>query len=91
MARLAYLLSDLGLNLVDRRVVDRTGFTGTFDVELRWAPQRHAMGHDANAVSVDEVPSLFTAVQEQLGLKLVPRDEGIEVLVVEHIETPTPN
>lgn len=75
----------LALSLVieaRRPVIDRTGLTGDFDIELTFAP--------FNAPIADSVaPDLFTAVQEQLGLKLEPTRAAVDVLVVDHAERPT--
>jgi uncharacterized protein (TIGR03435 family) len=65
-----------------RPVVDRTGLTGRFDFTLTWAPEGST---DTNA------PSIFTAVQEQLGLKLEPARGPVDVLVVDSAERPTPD
>jgi uncharacterized protein (TIGR03435 family) len=62
-----------------RPVVDRTGLTGRFDFTLSWAPDN---SKDSSA------PSIFTAVQEQLGLKLESATGPVDVLVVEHAERP---
>lgn len=67
---------------VDRPVVDRTGLTGRFDIDLQWT---------RDATVVDGPPSIFTALQEQLGLKLEAREEPHDVLVIDHIELPTPD
>jgi len=75
----------LALSLVieaRRPVIDSTGLTGDFDVELTFAPY--------NAPVADSTaPDLFTAVQEQLGLKLEPTKAPVDVLVVDHVEKPT--
>ncbi len=63
----------------DRVVVDRTGLTGRFDIELEWSPDQTAT----------DQPSIFTAVQEQLGLKLESTRGPVEVLVIDHVERPT--
>ena len=63
-----------------RPVTDRTGLSGLFDWELKWA----------DAPEVDG-PSLMTAFEEQLGLKLQSARGPIEVLIVESAEPPTPN
>jgi uncharacterized protein (TIGR03435 family) len=80
---------------VGRVVVDRTGLTGTFDVDLQWTMATPLTGDTqgaAPAPSIDaNVPSLFTALQEQLGLKLVSTKGLVEVLVIDHVEQPTPN
>ena len=65
-----------------RAVVDRTGLSGSFDLELQWSPDQTA---DAAG------PSLFTAIQEQLGLKLESQRAPVEVLVIDRIERLTPD
>ena len=72
------LITMLSLNIA-RTVVNETGLDGPFDVELEWSPDQ----------SVTDKPSLFTAVQEQLGLKLEPARRTAEVLVIDHVEKPT--
>jgi|SRR5687767_2557830 len=67
-------------------VTDRTGLQGAFALTLRYAPRRGASG----AVP-DDLPELFTALQEQLGLKLQPEKSMQPVFVVDHIERPTEN
>jgi bla regulator protein BlaR1 len=77
-----------------RTVVDRTGLTGNFDVELRWTPEQlPAPPPGAKPLpSIDpNGPSLFTAVQEQLGLKLESTKDSVDVLVIDHAERPTPD
>jgi uncharacterized protein (TIGR03435 family) len=77
------------LNAAGRVVVDRTGLAGGFDLDLYWSPARTAVSGGVPP-EVDG-PSLFTAVQEQLGLKLEARTEPGDVYVVDAIEKPTPN
>jgi bla regulator protein blaR1 len=74
------LVNNLG-NIVGRMVIDQTGLTGTYDLTLEWAPQ----GADAS----DPRPSIFAALEEQLGLKLVPTKGPVEVIVVDQIEKPS--
>ena len=86
---------------VNRVIVDRTGLTGNFDIELQWTPDNlppRAPGAPAdqpirvNGQDVDpNGPSLFTAMQEQLGLKLDSTRAPVEVLVVDRIEQPSPD
>ena len=64
-------------------VTDRTGLKGDFEILLRWNPDPSLPGADPS------LPSLFTAVEEQLGLKLEPRRDPAEVLVIDRIERPT--
>ena len=78
LANLAGTLS----SAVQRMVVDRTGLTGGFDFDLTYSMEQSA---DASG------PSIFTAVQEQLGLKLDSVRIPIDVLVVDSIERPTPD
>ncbi len=75
---------------LDRGVVDRTGLAGLFDVHLEFAPDIGA-GSTGGDSSLGLGPSLFTAMQEQLGLKLSPDKVPVEVLVVDHIEKPSGN
>lgn len=70
-------------------IIDKTGLTGSYDVTLDWAGDNAA---GAPSTSPDEaVPSLFTALQEQLGLRLVETKGPVEVIVIDHIERPTGN
>ena len=81
-------------------VVDKTGLTGRYDYSLKWTPEPGtgpmmrvsdggAPAGGEPATSPD--PSIFTALQEQLGLKLVSQEEPVEVIVIDHIEQPSPN
>ena len=72
---------------VDRKVVDRTGLIDTFEIDLVWAPARTGV----NAAAPENVVSVFTALQEQLGLELESRREMVDVVVIESVERPTPN
>jgi uncharacterized protein (TIGR03435 family) len=71
-----------------RAIVDRTGLEGFFAVTIRY--QRIPPRADAPP-SPDDPPSVFTAVQEQLGLKLEPDKTQVPVLVIDHLERPTEN
>jgi uncharacterized protein (TIGR03435 family) len=68
--------------VVGRVVIDRTGLTGTFDFELKWA-------QDPTADTTG--PSIFTALQEQLGLKLESTRGPVDVLVIDRVERPSPD
>lgn len=73
---------------VGRVIVDKTGLADRkFDFELKWTPENQRNGLDA----ADAGPSIFTALEEQLGLKLVPAKGPVQVLVIDHIERPSPN
>ncbi len=69
----------------DRPVLDQTGLTGFYDFKIDFARDPAAAAADSSAAS------LFTAVHEQLGLKLEPRKAPIEVLVIDHAERPSEN
>lgn len=70
---------------VDRPVVDMTGLTGKYDFTLEWGnPFEKEAGDDPR-------PSVFTALQEQLGLKLEPRRVPMDYLVIDHVEMPGEN
>jgi uncharacterized protein (TIGR03435 family) len=81
---LAALATQLGGSL-DRLVVDRTQLTGLFDFDLIWNRALRAAG------AADDTPSLFTAVAEQLGLRLEPSRGNVETLVIDSVERPTSN
>jgi bla regulator protein BlaR1 len=69
-----------------RTIVNQTGLTGSYDISLRWSEL--ATG---NPDFVSDAPDLFTAMQQQLGLKLIPTKAPVEFIVIDHIERPTPN
>jgi len=75
---------------IDRPIVDRTGLTGTFDIELKFSPIRPGVRGQEVPVPV-EGTSLFTALQEQLGLKLEPQRGSIDVIVIDTVDRPTPD
>jgi uncharacterized protein (TIGR03435 family) len=81
--------------VTDRTVIDRSGYTQTFNGTLQWASEGggSAPGSDGSADSSSDTTgaSLFTALQEQLGLKLESTKGPVEVLVIDHVEKPTPN
>jgi uncharacterized protein (TIGR03435 family) len=77
--------------VLDRPVLDKTGVAGTFDVHLQWTPDPGEVG-DSDAASVgDNSGSIFTVLQEKLGLKLQRATGPVEVLVIDHVEKPTAN
>jgi uncharacterized protein (TIGR03435 family) len=90
------MLSDLATTLarfpaVRRRVIDRTELTGRFDFDLEWTPLVMPPGPAAPGVPSDAGPTLFTALQEQLGLKLESTKETMPVLVIDSVNQPSPN
>jgi bla regulator protein blaR1 len=91
MAQLSTTLSQF----VQRVVVDRTGLTGNFDIDLTWTPDQlpQGRGEPPPGVQLPPIdpngPSIFTAVQEQLGLKLDSQRGSVDVLVIDRVEQPT--
>ena len=81
MADLAAMLPDQ----VHRNVIDKTGLVGRADITLKWSDDVAAQQGSS------EVVSIFTAVEEQLGLKLMPSKGPVDTLVIDHIEMPSPN
>jgi uncharacterized protein (TIGR03435 family) len=84
----AQLLSILG-GIVHREVLDQSGIKGVFDIALKWAPDDVAANPATGGAAVK--PSIFTALQEQAGLKLESRKVPMEVVVVDHAERPSGN
>jgi uncharacterized protein (TIGR03435 family) len=77
---------------MDRLVVDRTNLSGRYDFLLQWNPGPGETRNEAPAApDIESRPSIFTAIQEQMGLKLESARGPVEVLVVDHIEKPTEN
>jgi bla regulator protein BlaR1 len=92
-ASLSQFASSLGMS-AGRIVIDKTGLTGPFDLNLTWTPDQMAQ-RPPGAPDLPPIdpngPSIFTAVQEQLGLKLDSQRGLVEVLVIDKAELPTPN
>jgi uncharacterized protein (TIGR03435 family) len=82
-------------NEIDRQVLDKTGLTGNYDFKLTWTPTETRAPADSSsstpATVVDSAPSIFSAIEEQLGLKLVSDKAPVDVLVVDHVERPSEN
>jgi uncharacterized protein (TIGR03435 family) len=86
---------------VQRVVVDRTGLAGAYDIDLRWTPDQvpqRAPGTApdqpvrVNGTDIDpNGPSIFTALQEQLGLELEAGRGPVDVLVIDSVAQPTPD
>ena len=81
---------------LQRTVVDQTGLQGPWDLTLTYTPEPSQIAQGAVAPGVQPTfdpngPSIFTAVQEQLGLKLESTKDSVEVLVIDHIEAPAPD
>src|SRR5262249_5668539 len=90
---LSDLAGALGNFIVNRMVVDRTDLTGTYDFELSWTPDHlQSMPPDGPpAAGISDSPSIFTALQEQLGLKLESQRGSVEFLVIDSVQRPSEN
>lgn len=88
MAMLASVLS----KPLQRKVIDQTGLKGAYSFKFQFDPDLNPVrsSEDGSSSPVDR-PSLFTVLQEQLGLTLKPTKGPVEVLVIDHAEKPTPN
>ena len=73
-----------------RVVINKTGLTGSYDFTLKWTPESVAPAGSAPGVD-NSGPGLFTALEEQLGLKLVSQKGSVETLVVEFVDKPSTN
>ena len=75
--------------IVHYTVVDKTGLTGSYDLDLKWTPDD--AGPPSGDTSAESGASIFTAVQEQLGLKLQSTKGPVETLIIDHAELPSEN
>ena len=79
----------MGTGELDRVVVDKTGLTGDYDYALNWTPDP-TLGSGEGPGDTN-LPSLFTAIREQLGLRLEPTAGPVNTLVIDHVEKPSSN
>jgi uncharacterized protein (TIGR03435 family) len=86
-ATMAEIANALGQGALNRPVVDQTGLAGRFDLRLTWTPDESQSATESAAA----LPDLFTAIQEELGLKLVSTKAPVDVLVIDHVERPSAN
>jgi bla regulator protein blaR1 len=93
MGQLATMLG----NQLGRTVIDKTGLAGSYDIKLEWTPDpgqggalRPPVGAEGTVAPVDGTgPSIFTAIQEQLGLKIDSSKGPVEVIVIDRADKPT--
>ena len=82
-------------NVLDRPVIDRTGLSGRFDFKLDWTPdefQAPGLGVRTPASDSDTAfPNLFTAVRDQLGLKLESTKGAVEIFIIDYVQRPSGN
>jgi hypothetical protein len=81
----------LTLSRVDRLVVNKTGIAGRYDFHLEYMPDERTGGPPPPENADELGPSLFTSLQEQLGLKLEPARGSGDILVTDHVERPSEN
>ena len=83
--------------VLDRPVIDETGLTGHYDFKLNWTPDESQFPSLKGLPTppaddkADTPPDLFTAIQQQLGLKLEAKKAPVDVLVIDHVEKPSGN
>ncbi len=99
---IALLVRMLSRQQLGHSVLDKTGLKGKYDFKLQWTPDegqtRMFKGAEASQQRTDNAPlpessgpSIFTAIQEQLGLKLESQKGPVEILVIDHVEKPSEN
>jgi uncharacterized protein (TIGR03435 family) len=97
LQQFAAILSSM--NLVQQRVVDQTGINGTFDFDLEWDASQGRSAHSADSPSEPQAPAdnlgatpdLFTAFQQQLGLRLTSTKAPVDMLAIDKVEKPSAN
>lgn len=91
-AAMADFVSVLQRAILDRPVVDKTGLTGRYDFDLEWGPDESQFnGEIPSASSSSPEPPFFTAIQQQLGLRLEATRGPVDAIVVDHAERPSAN
>lgn len=90
-ANVADLAWELQSAVLDRPAVDQTGLASRFNFTLTWAPDEFQKPNLAGEAPASDVPDLFTAIQQQLGLRLESTKSLVDVMVVDHIEQPSEN
>ncbi|HEX4278541.1 MAG TPA: TIGR03435 family protein [Bryobacteraceae bacterium] len=87
-------MRDVALTLgsvLQKAIVDKTGLTGKYDFRLRWATEQVSLVPGTPTADADKFPSIFTALREQLGLRLDSTRGPLEVLVIDRAEKPSEN
>jgi len=90
-ATIADLAIFLQRYVTDRPVFDHTGIAGRYDLSLRWTPDDAQTEGSGQADDKNSLPGLFTAIQEQLGLKLQEEKRPAQVFVVDRVDMPSEN
>jgi len=87
MPQLAYKLS----RLLGRPVIDNTALEGNYDFKLEWTPDSGPPAPDGQPLATSAGPSLFSAIQQQLGLRLEATKGPVDILVIDRVEKPSEN
>ncbi len=96
-APITFLVRMLSQQQLGHPVLDKTGLKNNYDFTLQWTPQENRtptvgqQGTENTPPPESSGPSIFTAIQEQLGLRLEPQKGPAEVLVIDHVERPSEN
>jgi len=91
-ATMAAFASLLQRAILDRPVVDKTGLSGRYDFDLEWAPDTSQFGGDVAPASSDAAsPPFFSAIQQELGLKLDPTKGPVDALIIDKADLPSAN
>jgi uncharacterized protein (TIGR03435 family) len=90
-AKVNDLAWELQSAVVDRPVVDQTGLTSRFNFTLTWTPDELQKSNLTGQAPTSDVPDLFTAIRQQLGLRLEATKSPVDVMVLDHLERPSEN
>jgi uncharacterized protein (TIGR03435 family) len=93
-ANLAEVAGVLQASVLDKPVLDQTGLARRWDCTLNWTPDPTELPNFSSAPTADKAdapPDLYTAIQQQLGLKLQSPKALVDVLVIDHVERPSDN
>jgi uncharacterized protein (TIGR03435 family) len=90
-ATVAQLAAMMQRTVLDRAVVDQTGLSGTYDFDLEWTPDENQFSGNLPRSVESTKPSLFVAMQEQLGLRLEATRGPVQALVIDRVDRPSEN
>ena len=92
-ASMAELASVMQRDALDRPVIDKTGLAGRYDFDLEWTPDETQFGGALGnpPITGDSKPGLFTAIQQQLGLRLEATKGPVAMLVIDQVQRPSEN
>ena len=91
LADVAAVMTQEASGELGRDVIDKTGIAGKYDIRLKWTPDTGPAPLLNGAPDPNAPPNIFTAIQEQLGLKLESTKGPVQVLVIDRAEMPSDN